>query len=112
MISPSRMRPIHVLDPATRRCQKGAGRSCPSSSTSGSSAGAVVVTSLMPASPSCVMAPVMAPTTSSIVTLAAREARDARAQAQDLDAVGHLEDLGHVVADEDDREPLLAHARR
>ena len=42
--------------------------------------------------------------------VAAREARDARAQAQDLDAVGHLEDLGHVVADEHDREPLLAHA--
>ena len=42
---------MKVLDPATRRCQKGAGRSWPSSSSSGSSAGAVVVTSLMGVTP-------------------------------------------------------------
>ena len=38
------------------------------------------------------------------------EPRDALAEAQHLDAVGDLEHLGHVVADQDDREPAVAHA--
>src|SRR3954470_4106028 len=109
MISPSRMSPIHVLDPATRRCQKGAGRSRPSSSSSGSSAGAVV-TSVMGVTPVMGDGPGHGPDDVLHRHVAAAEARDAGAKAQNLDAVGHLEDLRHVVADEDDRQALVAHA--
>ena len=55
-----------------------------------------------------VSAPVIAATTSSIDTSLRLEAGDARAEAQHLDPVGHLEHLRHVVADEHDREALVA----
>ena len=48
----------------------------------------------------------MAATTSSIATSAGAQPRDALAQPQHLDAVGDLEDVGHVVADQDDGEPV------
>ena len=38
-----------------------------------------------------------------------RDDGHATAQPLDVDAVGHLEDVGHVVADEDDRQALVAH---
>ena len=82
-----------------------------SSSTSGSSAGAVVVTSRHAGLPVVRDGPGHGADDVLHRHVAALEARDARAEAQDLDAVGHLEDLGHVVADEHDREALLAHAR-
>jgi hypothetical protein len=34
--------------------------------------------------------------------------RDAPAQPHDLDPVGELEDVGHVMADQDDRQPPVA----
>ena len=57
-----------------------------------------------------VSAPVIADTTSSIVTSLGPQPRDALAEPQHLDAVGDLEDLGHVVADQHDREARVAHA--
>ena len=105
-ISATRIRPIDVVDPVRRRCHAGARRAAPAAGSSGGRLGVAHGSS----SSWNVSAPVIAPTTSSIVTSLALEARDPLAEAQDLDAVGDLEDLGHVVADEHDGEALVAHA--
>ena len=60
---------------------------------------------------SFVYAPEIAPISCSTRGLAAAEARDARTEAHDLDAVGDLEHLRQVVGDEDDGQPALADAR-
>src|SRR3954466_1668707 len=131
-ISPTRIRPIDVVEPVTKRFHHGT-RSVVGSS--GSSVSSSTTASRVPAPVSLIAsAPAgsrQRPWSSNDALscrllvaqraghrpddvlhrhLAAPEPRDALAEAQHLDAVGDLEDLGHVVADEHDREAALAHA--
>src|SRR3954467_4950538 len=131
-MSATRISPIHVLDPVTKRCHHGtrsvvgSSGSSVSSSTTASRASAPV--SLIASAPagsrqrpwsstdalSCrlLVAQRAGHRPDDVLHrhLAAPEPRDALAEAQHLDAVGDLEDLRQVVADEDDGEALVAHA--
>src|SRR3954469_5039537 len=132
-MSATRISPIHVLDPVTKRCHHGtrsvvgSSGSSVSSSTTVSRASAPV--SLIASAPAgSGQRPRWTPDALSCRLLvaqcagyrpddvlhrhlAAPEPRDALAEAQHLDAVGDLQDLGHVVADEHDGEAALAHAQ-
>ena len=59
---------------------------------------------------SCTTAPVMIPTTSCIERLLRVHDRHALAEPVDVDAVGDLEHVRHVVADQDHRQPVVADA--
>src|SRR4051794_30594020 len=131
-ISATRISPIHVLEPVTKRCHHGtrsvaSSDSSVSSSTTASRVSASV--SLIASAPvgsrqrpwssddaqSCrlLVAQRAGHRADDVLhrDLAAPEPRDALAEAQHLDAVGDLEDLGHVVADEHDGEAALADAQ-
>src|SRR4051812_13714873 len=131
-MSATRISPIHVLDPVTKRCHHGT-RSVVGSSGSSVSSSATVSRASAPVSliASAPAGSRQRPWSSTDALscrllvaqraghrpddvlhrhLAAPEPRHALAEAQHLDAVGDLEDLGHVVADEHDREAALAHA--
>ena len=101
-ISATRIRPIEVVDPVTKRCQPASSR------RSAALVGLGLVGSVRWSSRrSCrLLVTQRAGHRADDVLhrhLAALEARDPLAEAQDLDAVGDLEDLGHVVADQHDR---------
>src|SRR3954465_2373150 len=129
-IRPMRISPIQVLEPVTNRSHQGARSAATAGSAPRSSSGGAVVVrpSLIASAPAGSR---RGPWSSNgaqsrplLVTqraghraddvlhgrLAAVEARDALAEAQHLDAVGDLEDLGHVVADETDGEAARADA--
>src|SRR5918911_1589644 len=95
--------PICVLEPVRIRCQSGSR----SSSAAASSRG--------PGRPPCSCRLLGQGARHGADDLlhrhvAGRELGDALPEPQDLDAVADLQDLGHVVGDEDDRDAAVAHA--
>src|SRR5919199_1260374 len=104
-IRPARIRPIQVLEPVTKRCHQGTRSRPPPRPRRARRAARWRCRSrrLLPEGAGHRADDVLHR------GLAAVEAGHPLAQAQDLDAVGDLEDLGHVVADEHDGQALVAH---